>query len=77
MSSPFITVGELSGILRKSEKWCYQQLRNGQIPGSFKLGGSWLIDRTLLIDTLNKFASKPKPQSQVVTDPQRDRHNLV
>lgn len=57
MNSPYLSVGELALFLRKSEKWVYQQLNKGKIPGAFKLGGSWLIDRDILGAALQKRAS--------------------
>jgi len=56
MDSPYLSVGELALLLRKSEKWIYQMLNKGKIPGAFKLGGSWLVDRDILGAALQKRA---------------------
>ncbi|HPQ42945.1 MAG TPA: helix-turn-helix domain-containing protein [Syntrophales bacterium] len=76
MSSPFLFVGELSELLRVSPKWAYQQLNQGNIAGSFKIGGIWLIDKEMFFASLKNKAQKPN------SEPTRDggsenRHNLL
>jgi len=62
MQSPFLTADEVSLLLRKSTKWTYQRAKD--IPGSFKLGGSWFFDKDILLSSLKELAStgKPKPK---------------
>lgn len=56
MASPFLSVGELSQMLKVSEKWIYQQLGKGEIPGAFKISGMWFIDRELFLSALREKA---------------------
>ena len=66
----FITAGEVATLLRKSTKWVYQNAR--LIPGGFKLNGSWLWDKELLLDSLRDLAKKPSAPRMK----ECDRHNL-
>ena len=61
MASPFYSVGELSEVLRVCQKWCYQQLNRGNIPGAFKISGVWFIDKEVFHSTLKEKSQKPKP----------------
>ena len=60
MQSPFLTADEVALLLRKSTKWVYQ--RAGEIPGAFKLGGSWFFDRDILVSSLKELAAPGKPR---------------
>jgi len=52
----------------------YKLLNKGEIPGSFKLGGIWMIDSELLISGLASKAQKPKPHRESAGN--KNRHNL-
>lgn len=60
---------------RKSLKWLYQQLNKGNIPGAFKIGGIWFIDKDVFLATLKEKASKPLPAKKM--DGSKSRHNLL
>jgi len=60
MQSPFLTADEVALLLRKSTKWVYQ--RAGDIPGAFKLGGSWFFDKDILLSSLKELAAPGKPK---------------
>ena len=42
----YLSVGETASLLGKSEKWVYAHLN--ELPGAFKLGGSWFISKEIL-----------------------------
>ncbi len=52
---PKITVPELlnitqcSALLGLSERWVYEMLRQGKLPGAAKIGGKWRVDRDKLM----------------------------
>ena len=71
--SPFLSVGETASLLGKSEKWTYARLH--ELPGAFKLGGSWFIDKEILLSELKTLAKKPARQSS--PKPVHDRHGLT
>ena len=56
MKSQYLSVGEVSELLTLSTKTIYKLLGAGQLPGAIKVGGTWLIDRQLLVDGLKKQA---------------------
>ncbi len=57
MKTPsFLTAGEVAGLLRRSTKWVYIHAQD--IPGGFKLGGTWLWDKEVLIASLKELAGK-------------------
>ena len=68
MKSPYLTVDEVSKLLRRSTKWVY--CRKTQIPGYFKIAGSILFDREILQNHLRELAFKParKVNRSVITD---------
>lgn len=74
MASPFYSVGELSELLRCSQKWLYQRLNKGEIPGAFRLGATWFIDKEVLIQSLKAKAQKPLPRKE--TTGHTSRHGL-
>ena len=74
MDTPFLTADEVSLLLRKSSKWVYQ--RATEIPGSFKLGGSWFFDREILLAELKDKASKPTREA-VKRNVPTNRHGLL
>ena len=66
-----LTAGEVAGLLRKSQKWVYQN--SHLIPGGFKLKGSWLWDKEVLLAALKEMSRKPAtPRKEG-----GDRHNLL
>lgn len=71
--SLFLSVGETASLLGKSEKWTYAHL--DELPGAFKLGGSWFIDREILMSELKSRAQKPARQP--LSKPVHDRHGLT
>ena len=71
--SSYLSVGETASLLGKSEKWVYAHL--SELPGAFKLGGSWFINKEILTSELNALAQKPARQS--VQEPVHDRHGLT
>ncbi|MDQ5987399.1 MAG: hypothetical protein CSYNP_03139 [Syntrophus sp. SKADARSKE-3] len=75
MTSPFLSPSEVSALLRFSLKQTYILLNKGELPGAFKLGGIWMIDREMLMDGLKSKAQKPKPQRKE-TAPIKSRHDL-
>lgn len=75
MASPFYSVGELSEVLRVCQKWVYQQLGKGTIPGAFKIGGVHFIDKDVFHSTLKQKSQKPTPKVKQVGG--KDRHNLL
>jgi hypothetical protein len=56
--NPFLSVGETASLLGKSEKWVYAHLQ--ELPGAFKLGGSWFIDKTILLSELKSLGGCPR-----------------
>lgn len=68
----YLSPSELSELLRICLKQTYKLLNKGEIPGSFKLGGCWFIDRQLLLDGLTAKAQKPPKRENAG----RNRHNL-
>jgi excisionase family DNA binding protein len=74
MSHLYLSVGEIAGLLRTSEKWIYQQLAKGNIPGAFRIGRTWLIDQEIFTSKLKEKAQKP---IQVKRDSgSKNRHSL-
>ena len=71
--STYLSVGETASLLGKSEKWVYAHLR--ELPGAFKLGGSWFINKEILTSELNSLAQKPTRQS--TQESVNDRHGLT
>ena len=71
--SPYLSVGETATLLGKSEKWVYAHL--SELPGAFKLGGSWFISKEILTSGLESLARKPARQS--TKRPVDDRHGLA
>ncbi len=71
--STYLSVGETASLLGKSEKWVYAHL--GDLPGAFKLGGSWFINKEILTSELESLARKPTRQSS--KRPVQDRHGLT
>ncbi len=72
MNSPYLTVDEVAGFLRKSSKWVYT--KKEKIPGFFKIGGSIFFDREILQTHLKELAFKPTPK---VSRNSRDKHGLL
>ena len=56
----FLDVGEFAGLMRVSKDQAYVMLQSGKIPGAKKLGGTWRINKQVLIDSFsgNSRASK-------------------
>ncbi len=52
----FLSVGEVAGLLRKSDKWVYEN--KAHIPGYFRLARSIFFDREILTTELKKRALK-------------------
>lgn len=74
MQSPFLTADEVALLLRKSTKWVYQ--RAGDIPGAFKLGGSWFFDKDILVSSLKELAAPGKPKRNDRAKSDGFRHGL-
>ena len=55
--SEYLTVNEVSKLLRTSDKWVY--LHKEEIPGFFKISGVILFDYEMLKNGLKKLAHKP------------------
>ncbi len=73
--TPYLTPNDLTELLRASLKWIYQRLNAGEIPGSFKLGGIWLIDREVFTQALKQKAqNKPQVRKAVRTE---SKHDLI
>ena len=73
--TPYLTPNDLTELLRASLKWIYQRLNAGEIPGSFKIGGIWLIDREVFTQTLKQKAqNKPQVRKAVRTE---SKHDLI
>jgi hypothetical protein len=72
---PYLSVGELASLLRVSTKWCYQRMKD--IPGSFKLGGCWFVDREILLSSLKDLAAKPKLRMRSGGEGFPDPHKLL
>ena len=66
----FLTVGETSTLLKKSQKSIYRIIKD--LPGAFKLGGTWLVDQDMLLAGLKKLAEKEKAHNGT-----SDRHGLL
>jgi hypothetical protein len=72
--SPFLSVGEVAGMLRVSTKWVYQHIRD--FPGAFRFPNSktWFIDRETFLDSLKQKAlSKAQVRKP---DGSKSRHGL-
>ena len=74
MESPFLTADEVALLLRKSTKWVYQRARD--IPGAFKLGGSWFFDKDILLSSLKELAAPGKPKRKGYRESTDNRHSL-
>lgn len=72
--TPYLTPNDLTGILRASLKWVYQRLNAGDIPGSFRLGGIWYIERETFTQSLKQKASRPTPKRE--NGGSKNRHDL-
>ena len=75
MASPFLSVSEVSQLLRVSTKWVYQTLGKGELPGAFRIRGVWFVDRETMLEALKAKALKPKPRGLEVAG-SKNRHNL-
>jgi hypothetical protein len=54
----FLSAGEVALLLRKSTKWVYQKA--DELPGAFKLGGTWFFDREIMVTSLQALSqSRP------------------
>ena len=73
MENLFITVEEVSVILRKNPKWVYNHKE--KIPGFFRLEGAIFFDREILISHLKELAFKPTKKAGRITSV--DRHGLL
>ena len=57
----YLSVDELSQVLRMSTKWCYQALAEGHFtPAAFKIKGQWFIDKEQLEQLLKELGRLPK-----------------
>lgn len=72
MESPYLTVEEVSTLLRKSTKWVYSKKQD--IPGYFKLAGSIFFDRETLSSRLKELASRPTKKTNRAYE---DKHGLL
>ena len=75
MSSPYLSVGEVALFMGKSEKWVYNRIH--EIPGSFKIGGSWFIDKEILVSSLKDLASNPTGKGGGPYSGNEDPHRLL
>jgi len=73
MSSPYRSVGETAAILGVSEKTVYSWVAKGILPGAFKIGGRWFIDKEMMLKELKGRATLPKRNPR----PSEDRHGLL
>ena len=64
-----MSAGEVALLFRKSLKWVYGH--TAQIPGGFKLGGSWYFDREILSASLKEKALKAPSRAS------GDKHGLL
>jgi len=71
MDKSLMTVGEVAELLRVSEKVIYRNVNN--IPGAFKVFGSWRFDRQTLLDDLKRKSAPKAKDVQLSTD---NRHGL-
>lgn len=46
--SPFLTVKDLSKYLQIHEMTVYRMLKRGAVPGAFRLGGYWRINKDVM-----------------------------
>ena len=76
MNKQYLSVGELASMLAIGEKWCYKALQKGLIPGAFKIGGRWFIDKCQLEQGLKDLQAKPT-MSVRSADSYSDRHSLL
>ena len=44
----FLTIEEVSSLLRLSDRSIYDLCRGGRLPGAAKVGGVWRVDREVL-----------------------------
>lgn len=73
--SQYYSVGELSEVLRSSQKWIYQQLNKGNIPGAFRIGSAtWFIDKEVFHSTLKEKSQSPPKRKEMAG--KKSRHNL-
>ena len=74
MSTPFfLTVGEVSSILRLDEKTIYKWAKT--FPGYIKIGGSVRFDREIFLTSLKERAVKPAKRKALPG--LMDRHGLT
>lgn len=73
MDKIFYTPGEVAQVLRVATKTIYRMLLTGEIPGAFKFGGTWRIDREIFHASLKKQAT-PKVKGHVLSTD--NRHDL-
>ncbi len=71
--STYLSVGETANLLGMSEKWIYAHLK--ELPGAFKLGGSWFINKEILTTELESRALKPTRHS--TKKPVQDRFGSI
>ena len=71
---PYISVFDVARMLNVSTKWVYQHI--GEIPGAFRIGRSWFIDREILITSLKEKAKRPAPK-RVDRGGHDNRHGLL
>lgn len=75
MQSKYWSVGEVAGIFGASEKWAYSAIKEGKIPGAFKIKGRWFIDREEFEKGLKELAvRKPKARKPRKSE---DKHGLL
>lgn len=75
MDALFYTPGEVAAkeVMNVSVKTVYRMLVKGEIPGAFKFGGTWRIDREIFHAYYKRQAT---PKSKGRTDSTESRHDL-
>lgn len=60
---PVLTIKETAALLKMSERTVYLMAKEGRLPGSVKLGGSWRVVRSKLLAWLDAHSAPAKSQS--------------
>jgi len=61
LSLEVLTMKEVADYLRVNIATVYRLLKNGKLPGRFRIGGSWRVDRAALLEWIENGGNGQNP----------------
>jgi excisionase family DNA binding protein len=78
MSTRYLSIKEVAGVLSISEKTVYKMVKSNLIPGHFKLGSMHFIDEEVFRARLKALATdKAKKTFSIIHQTCVDKHGLM